>query len=105
MPSAVSGLTNEEAPSAAGVPAGSGMQKAACAQRYSAYMPPPASATVLPSSAAAAADDPAATTVPAPSLPTGIGSPARAAAARMAPSDHGAMPPRRSAGPPATPAG
>ena len=39
--------------------------------RYCEYIAPPAIATVFPMRAWAAADDPAATTVPAPSLPTG----------------------------------
>ena len=40
--------------------------------RYCEYIAPPRIATVLPSSACAAADEPAATTTPAPSLPTGM---------------------------------
>ena len=42
-----------------------------------------ACATVLPSSACAAGDEPAATTTPAPSLPTGSDWPTRAASARI----------------------
>ena len=72
MPSAVSGLTNHDAPSAAVVPAGSGWQSRAFRTRYCAYIEPPTIETVLPISACAASDEPAFTTVPAPSLPTGI---------------------------------
>ena len=79
MPSAVSGLTNHEAPSAALVPAGSGWQSVAFSRRYCAYIPPPTIDTVLPFSACAASDEPALITVPAPSLPTGMASSSRAA--------------------------
>jgi hypothetical protein len=72
MPSAVNGLTKQEAPSAGVVPSGSTSTSRARATRYCAYMAPPSSATVLPSSAFAASDDPVFTTTPAPSLPTGI---------------------------------
>src|SRR5476649_1394311 len=71
MPSAVSGLTNHDAPSAAVVPAGSGWQSRALSKRYCVYIAPPTIETVFPLSACAASDDPALTTVPAPSLPTG----------------------------------
>src|SRR5690242_16797747 len=71
MPSAVSGLTKQEAPSAGVVPAGSTRHCAALMQRYCEYMAPPSTATVLPISACAAGDEPACTTTPAPSLPTG----------------------------------
>src|SRR5260370_33047521 len=81
MPSAVSGLTNHEAPSAAVVPAGSGWQSVAFSRRYCAYIAPPTIDTVLPLSAWAASDEPALITVPAPSLPTGIGWASRAASA------------------------
>src|ERR1700751_798984 len=84
MPRTVIGLTNDEAPSTAGVPSGSCRQAAALTRRYCEYMAPPATATVLASRACAAADDPAATTVPAPSLPTGIGVPTRPPRARLA---------------------
>src|SRR5258708_32690998 len=73
MPSAVSGLTNHEAPSAALVPAGSGWQSVAFSRRYCAYIAPPTIDTVLPLGAWAASEEPALITVPAPSLPTGIG--------------------------------
>src|SRR5476649_124415 len=79
MPSAVSGLTNHDAPSAAVVPAGSAWQSVAFSIRYCAYMAPPIIDTVLPISAWAASDEPALITVPAPSLPTGIDSSRRAA--------------------------
>jgi len=49
----------------------------------------------------AAAEEPAATTVPAPSLPTGSDSPTLAAAARIAPGLSGAVTTGRSAVPPA----
>src|SRR5215475_3358551 len=79
MPSAVSGLTNHEAPSAAVVPAGRGWQSVAFSSRYCAYIAPPIIDTVLPSSACAASDELALITVPAPSLPTGIAWSRRAA--------------------------
>ena len=72
MPSAVSGLTKHDAPSAGVAPSGRIRHCPTLTQRYCEYMAPPKSATVLPSSACAAPDDPAATTTPAPSLPTGI---------------------------------
>src|SRR3977135_2126790 len=79
MPSAVSGLTKHEAPSAGVMPAGSGRHSATLRQRYCAYMAPPIIATVLPISAFAASDDPVLMTTPAPSLPTGIDSSSRGA--------------------------
>src|SRR5271165_4428627 len=77
MPSAVSGLTNEEAPSLAGVPSGKTRHTDASTHRYCAYIAPPARETVLPRSAWAFGDVPASTTVPAPSFPTGNDSPTR----------------------------
>src|SRR6266481_4618242 len=71
MPSAVSGLTKQEAPSAGVVPDGNTRHCTALMQRYCAYMAPPRIATVFPISACAAGDAPAWTTTPAPSLPTG----------------------------------
>jgi hypothetical protein len=71
MPSAVSGLTKNEAPSAGVVPGGSTRHCTALMQRYSAYIAPPRIATVLPMSAWAAGEAPARITTPAPSLPTG----------------------------------
>src|ERR1700674_1901670 len=84
MPSAVSGLTKHEAPSAGVVPAGSGRHSLTFRQRYCAYIAPPIMATVLPISALAASDDPVLMTTPAPSLPTGIDSSSRPAIARIA---------------------
>src|ERR1700688_1850382 len=83
MPSAVKGLTKQEAPSAGVVPSGNGRHSATLRQRYCAYMAPPIMATVLPISALAASDEPVLTTTPAPSLPTGIDSSRRAAIAFM----------------------
>src|SRR5882672_9039921 len=71
IPSAVSGLTKEEAPSAGVVPGGNTRHCTALMQRYCEYMAPPRMATVFPISACAAGDAPAWTTTPAPSLPTG----------------------------------
>src|SRR5712672_505218 len=84
MPSAVSGLTKHEAPSAGVMPAGSGRHSATSRQRYCAYIAPPIIATVLPINAFAASDDPVLITTPAPSLPTGMDSSSRPAMARMA---------------------
>src|SRR3954466_10342827 len=86
IPSEVSGLTKQDAPSAGVVPAGNGRTSFAFRQRYCAYIAPPIIATVLPSSACAASDAPALITTPAPSLPTGIDSSSRPAIARIAPS-------------------
>src|SRR5256885_10352796 len=83
MPSAVSGLTKHEAPSAGVVPAGSGRHSLTFRHRYCAYIAPPIMATVLPISAFAASDDPVLITTPAPSLPTGIDSSSRPAMAFM----------------------
>src|SRR6185437_1304271 len=84
MPSAVSGFTNHDAPSAAVVPAGSGMHSLTLSVRYCAYMAPPIIETVLPIRALAASDDPVWITTPAPSLPTGMDSSSRPAIALMA---------------------
>src|SRR6266404_9322602 len=84
MPSAVSGLTKQEAPSAAVVPSGSGRHSFTRSVRYCAYIAPPIIATVLPISAFAASDVPVLITTPAPSLPTGIDSSSRAAMAFIA---------------------
>ena len=78
MPSVVRGLTKHDAPSAGDTPSGRTRHCSAGARRSSAYIAPPRVATVLPRSAWAASDDPAATTVPAPSLPMGTGTPTRA---------------------------
>ena len=71
MPSAVSGLTKQDAPSAGVVPAGSTMTSRTLMVRYCVYIAPPIIATVLPISALAASEDPVLITTPAPSLPTG----------------------------------
>src|SRR6266567_5022891 len=81
MPSAVSGLTKHEAPSAGVVPDGSGRHSRTLRVRYWAYIAPPIIATVLPISAFAASDDPVLITTPAPSLPTGMDSSTRPAMA------------------------
>src|SRR5262245_39954048 len=83
MPSAVSGLTKHDAPSAGVVPSGSTRQLAAFITRYCAYIAPPRMATTFPTRACAAGDDPAPTTTPAPSFPTGIGWPTRPDTARI----------------------
>src|ERR1700758_2996396 len=71
MPRDVRGLTNQDAPSAAVVPAGSALQSLALRVRYCEYIAPPIIETVLPISALAASDEPVLITTPAPSLPTG----------------------------------
>src|SRR5450759_3437176 len=84
MPSAVSGLTKQEAPSAGVVPGGNGRHSATFRQRYCEYIAPPIMATVLPISALAASEDPVLMTTPAPSLPTGMDSSSRPAMAFIA---------------------
>ena len=84
MPRAVSGFTKHEAAWAGSVPSGIGRQSFAGKQRYWPYISPASSATVRPRSAWAASEEPAATTTPAPSLPTGRGWSRRAAIARIA---------------------
>src|SRR3954451_24786007 len=86
MPSAVSGLTKHDAPSAGVVPDGSGRHSRTFSVRYCVYIAPPIIATVLPISALAASDEPVLITTPAPSLPTGMDSSSRPAIARIAPS-------------------
>src|SRR5438093_2612352 len=81
MPSAVSGLTKQEAPSAGVVSGDNTRHCAALMQRYCEYMAPPRMATVLPIRACAAGEVPAWTTTPAPSLPTGSDCPRRPAIA------------------------
>ena len=83
MPSAVRGLTKDDAPSAGVVPSGSGRHCSTGTQRYCEYIAPPSAATVLPISFCAASDAPAATTTPAPSFPTGIDMSSLAAMAFM----------------------
>ena len=85
MPSAVSGLTKLEAPSAGAVPSGSTRHISTGAARYCEYIEPPNAATVFPSRACAAGERPAATTTPQPSLPVGSDRPRRAAMLRGAP--------------------
>src|SRR5271169_4800274 len=71
IPRAVRGLTKDDAPSLAVVPSGKTRHAETSTTRYCVYIAPPAIPTVFPRRACAADDDPAATTVPAPSLPTG----------------------------------
>src|ERR1700730_11185691 len=84
MPSAVNGLTNQDAPSAALVTDGSARQSDALTVRYWEYIAPPITETVFPISALAASDDPVLMTTPAPSLPTRMDSSSRPAIARIA---------------------
>src|SRR2546430_8899162 len=84
MPSAVSGLTNHDAPSAGVVPAGSSMTSRTFMVRYCEYIAPPIIETFLPISALAASEDPVLITTPAPSLPTGNDWASRAAIIRSA---------------------
>src|SRR2546425_5066735 len=70
MPSAVSGFTKQEAPSAGVVPRGKTRHWLALMQRNCAYIAPPRIATVFPISAWAWSAEPVRTTTPAPSLPT-----------------------------------
>src|ERR1700728_5345492 len=91
MPSAVSGLTNDEAPSLAEVPGGRTRHDDTLTVRYCEYIAPPATATVRPMSVCASVEVPAPTTVPAPSLPTGSDLPTRAARERNTPSASGAV--------------
>ena len=86
IPSEVSGLTKQEAPSAGAVPSGNGRQSAIFRQRYCAYIPPPNAATVLPIRDFAASDEPVLMTTPALSKPTGIDSSRRPAIAGIIPS-------------------
>ena len=91
IPRAVRGLTKDDAPSFAVAPSGRTRHPAASTTRYCVYIAPPATPTVLPRSACAAGDDPAATTVPAPSLPTGSDSSIRAESSPRAPAPNGAV--------------
>src|ERR1700751_3591804 len=79
IPKAVSGLTKLDAPSAGVTSSGRTRQLPEGTVRYSPYIPPPSTATVLLTRAFASS--PAATTTPAPSLPTGMALPTRAAIA------------------------
>src|SRR3954464_12177472 len=71
IPRAVKGLTKDDAPSVAVAPSGRTRHAEASTARYCEYIAPPASPTVSPTRGGAGGDEPAATTVPAPSLPTG----------------------------------
>ena len=99
MPSAVNGFTKQAAPAAAVVPGGSGRHCAALTQRYCEYISPASTATVLPMSCCAGAAVPAATTTPAPSLPTGSDWSTRPAMAFMIPAGMLAVTTGRSAVP------
>src|SRR3984885_1165735 len=101
IPRAVKGLTNDDAPSCAVAPSGKTRQVAASTTRYWVYIAPPAIPTLLPKRACAADDDPAATTVPAPSLPTGSDLSTRAESPPRAPAPNDAVTMGRS-GVPAT---
>src|SRR5713226_830576 len=87
IPSAVSGFTKQEAPSAGVVPGGNLRHCTALIQRYCEYMAPPRIATVLPISACAVGDAPAWMTTPAPSLPTGSDCSRRPAIAFITPGE------------------
>jgi hypothetical protein len=102
IPSAVSGFTKDDAPSTALAPSGNGRHIPGAARQYSPYVAPPTNPTVRPSSASASGDVPAATTTPAPSLPTVIVLPTRAARERMTASAIGAVTVGSSTDPPAT---
>ena len=102
IPSAVSGFTKDDAPSTAFAPSGSGRHIRGAARQYSPYVAPPRNPTVRPSSASASGDAPAATTTPAPSLPTVMASPTLAARKRMTGSAIGAVTVGSSTDPPAT---
>ena len=71
MPRAVRGLTKLDAHSRGSVPSFITMQLAAGRHLYCEYIPPPTTLTTLPINSWASA--PASTTIPEPSLPTGIG--------------------------------
>lgn len=91
IPSAVSGFTNDDAPSTGSAPSGSGRHIRAGATQYSAYAAPPRKPTARPSRACASGDSPAATTTPDPSLPTGMASPTLATRDPMTASVIGAV--------------
>jgi len=99
IPRAVKGLTNDDAPSFAVAPDGNTRHAAASTTRYCVYIPPPAIPTVFPNRACAADDWPAATTVPAPSLPTGSGLSIRAESPARAPAPNDAVTTGRSGAP------
>src|SRR6516165_1493420 len=101
IPRAVNGLTNDDAPSLADAPSGKTRQAEASTTRYWVYIAPPAIPTRFPKRACAADDEPAATTVPAPSLPTGSDLSTRAESRPTAPAPNDAVTMGRS-GVPAT---
>ena len=101
IPRAVKGLTKDDAPSFAVAPSGKTRHAEASTTRYCVYIAPPAIPTVFPRRACAAGDGPAATTVPAPSLPTGSGLSTRAESPPSAPAPNDAVTMGRS-GVPAT---
>ncbi len=70
IPSAVSGLTKQEALSAEVTPSCITKQDAALTHRYCEYIEPPATPTVFPTKSSKSLL-PALTTTPPPSLPTG----------------------------------
>ena len=70
MANAVRGLTKQAAPSTGEAPSGRTRTSDALALQWVAHVFPVRTATTLPRSACAASDAPAATTTPAPSLPT-----------------------------------
>ena len=94
-------MTKDDAPSLAVAPSGKTRHADASTTRYCEYIAPPAIPTVFPRRACAAADDPAATTVPAPSLPTGSDLSTRADSPPSAPVPNDAVTTGRS-GVPAT---
>src|SRR3954468_11111213 len=91
IPRAVKGLTKDDAPSVAVAPSGRTRHAEASTALYCEYIAPPASPTVFPTRAWAAEDEPAATTVPAPSLPTGSDLSTRAESAPSEPAANGAV--------------
>src|ERR1700741_4489349 len=99
IPRAVKGLTKDDAPSFAVVPSGKTRHAEASTARYCVHIAPPAIPTVFPARAWAAEDDPAATTVPAPSLPTARGLSTRARRPPTAPAANDAVAVGRSGGP------
>ena len=83
-PSAVMGLTKQDAACSAEMTSGNARHCSAGRQRYPAYISPPNMPTRRPNKACAASPDPAAITRPLPSLPTGSQWPTLGAMALMA---------------------
>ena len=102
IPSAVSGFTKRRCSLDRVRALGQRQAHPGEARQYSPYVAPPRNPTVRPSSASASADSPAATTTPAPSLPTAIAWPTRAARAGITGSGIGAVTVGSSSEPPAT---